>query len=51
MPKSQKHWDNRGKGQMWPGRLPSGELQSFYFPDDYPTFPGFFKGMALILEE
>ncbi len=51
MPKSRKHWDNQGKGRMWPGQLPSGESQSFYFCDDHPTSPGFFKGMALILEE
>src|SRR5882724_8756337 len=36
---------------MWPGKLPNGESQAFYFPDDHPSFPGFFKGMKLILEE
>ena len=27
------------------------ELQSFYFPDDHPTMPGWFKGMEEIIRE
>jgi hypothetical protein len=27
------------------------ELQQLYFPDDHPTHPGVFKGMAVLLEE
>ena len=28
-----------------------GELQPFYFPPDYPTMPGWFKGMEQIIRE
>ena len=38
------------KIRMKDGQLPSGEPQSFYFPEGHP-WPGVFKGMALILEE
>jgi hypothetical protein len=36
---------------MRPGRLPSGDVQSFYFLDDHPSMPGWFKGMELIIQE
>src|ERR1700679_4221293 len=26
------------------GRLPNGNVQPFYFPDDHPSMPGWFKG-------
>jgi hypothetical protein len=29
----------------------TGEPQSFYFPDDHPTMPGWFKGMEQILQK
>src|ERR1700735_5151221 len=29
----------------------TGENQSFYFPDDHPTMPGWFKGMEQIIRE
>ena len=29
----------------------TGESQSFYFPDDHPTMPGWFKGMEIIIQE
>lgn len=29
----------------------TGEPQSFYFPDDHPQFPGWFKGMEHIIRE
>jgi hypothetical protein len=29
----------------------TGESQSFYFPDDHPTMPGWFKGMEQIIQE
>ncbi|KAF8575281.1 hypothetical protein K439DRAFT_1623731, partial [Ramaria rubella] len=45
MPKFPKIW--LGKK----GTLPSGEPQSFYFSDDHPTMPGWFKGMKIIIEE
>jgi len=52
MPKFLKHWwGKNGKCQMRNGVLPNGEPQTFYFTDDHPQFPGFFKGMAKILEE
>jgi hypothetical protein len=28
-----------------------GQHQSFYFPDDHPNYPGWFKGMAQIIRE
>ena len=28
-----------------------GTPQSFYFPDDHPTYPGWFKGMENIIHE
>lgn len=37
--------------RMEPGKLPNGRPQSFYFPDDHQEYPGYFKGMAKILEE
>jgi hypothetical protein len=37
--------------QMEPGKLPDGRAQSFYFSDDHPDYPGWFKGMAEILRE
>ncbi|KAJ1299988.1 hypothetical protein OPQ81_003836 [Rhizoctonia solani] len=37
--------------RMEPGKLPDGRAQSFYFPNDHPTHPGWFKGMAEVLRE
>ncbi|KAF8574367.1 hypothetical protein K439DRAFT_1649791 [Ramaria rubella] len=52
MPKLAKHWHGKnGKCRMRNGTLPNGQPQEFYFPDDHPTTPGYFKGMKLILEE
>jgi hypothetical protein len=31
--------------------LPNGEMQSFYYEDDHPTMPGWFKGMEGIICE
>jgi len=31
--------------------LADGSIQSFYYPEDHPTMPGWFKGMQAILEE
>lgn len=36
---------------MQHGFLPNGEPQDLYFPDNHPTYPGQFKGMAQILSE
>jgi hypothetical protein len=38
--------------QMCDGTNPlTGEVQSFYFPDDHPTMPGWHKGMEQIIYE
>lgn len=37
--------------RMEDGRLPDGSRQSFYYPSDHPTYPGYFKGMKAILIE
>ncbi|KAJ7159143.1 hypothetical protein C8R43DRAFT_859265, partial [Mycena crocata] len=37
--------------RMRNGTLPNGDTQSFYFPDDHPTMPGWFKGMEQIIQE
>jgi hypothetical protein len=36
---------------MRQGQLPNGDVQLFYFPDDHPTMPGWFKGMEQIIQE
>jgi len=52
MPKFPKKWLGRsGKCIMQHGILPNGEAQDFYFLDDHPERPGWFKGMKLIIEE
>jgi hypothetical protein len=46
--------DTRGqdaKVRMEDGRLSDGTRQPFYFPNNHPTSPGWFKGMAEILRE
>jgi hypothetical protein len=46
--------DSQGKKirvRMEDGRFPDGTRQSFYFPNNHPQFPGWFKGMAEILRE
>ncbi|KIJ28737.1 hypothetical protein M422DRAFT_189388 [Sphaerobolus stellatus SS14] len=45
-------WSHHKDGpKMRPGRLPNGEIQSFYFSEDHPTMPGWFKGMEQIIRE
>jgi hypothetical protein len=45
-------WAHHSNGpRMRDGRLPNGETQSFYFPPDHPTTPGWFKGMEVIIRE
>ncbi|KAB5588530.1 hypothetical protein CTheo_8031 [Ceratobasidium theobromae] len=46
-----KNGDRVVPPRMEPGKLPDGRPQSFYFPDDHPTYPGYFKGMAQMLQE
>ena len=36
---------------MHHGTLPSGEYQLLYFPEDHDTYPGWFKGMEVIIRE
>lgn len=36
---------------MHSGTLPNGEPQSFYFPEDHPSMPNWFKGMETIIRE
>jgi hypothetical protein len=36
---------------MRSGKLPTGESQLFYFPEDHPSMPGWFKGMEQIIRE
>jgi len=40
-----------GRPHMRHGHLPSGDIQQFYFPDDHPFMPGWFKGMEQIIKE
>jgi hypothetical protein len=45
-------WAHHPNGpRMRPGILPNGQQQPFYFPDDHPTMPGWFKGMEVIIRE
>jgi hypothetical protein len=45
-------WTHHPNGpHMRHGTLPTGEIQSFYFPPDHPTMPGWFKGMEVIIHE
>jgi hypothetical protein len=37
--------------RMRSGTLPNGEPQPFYFPEDHPSMPGWFKGMEIIIWE
>lgn len=47
-----KDWTHRkGGAHMRNGQLPNGERQDFYFGDDHPTMPGWFKGMEQIIKE
>ncbi|KIJ31493.1 hypothetical protein M422DRAFT_266870 [Sphaerobolus stellatus SS14] len=51
LPKFQLWKGHDSQTRMRNGVLPNGESQSFYYPDDHPTMPGYFKGMSKILEE
>ena len=47
-----KGWTHfQGGARMRCGRLPNSESQLFYFLDDHPTMPGWFKGMEVIIRE
>lgn len=52
MPKFPKEgWTNKNGPRMRPTTLPDGRIQEFYFPDDHPRYPGYFKGMKVIIQE
>lgn len=36
---------------MWHSQFPNGNAQSFYFPDNHPSMPGWFKGMEKIIQK
>ena len=43
-------WTPHSNGpRMRSGTLPNGEPHSFYFPEDHPSMPGWFKGMEVIV--
>jgi hypothetical protein len=45
-------WTHHPEGpRMRPGLLANGERQDFYYPEDHPTMPGWFKGMEQIIRE
>jgi hypothetical protein len=45
-------WVHRkGGSRMRNTVLPNGDTQSFYFEEDHPTMPGWFKGMEQIIRE
>ena len=45
-----KGWVNHAGGpHICCGRLPTSESQSFYFADDHPSMPSWFKGMEQII--
>ena len=47
-----KSWTHFPGGPcMRSGNLPDGSPQHFYFPEDHPTMPGWFKGMEIIIRE
>jgi hypothetical protein len=50
---AKKSFSNHCKGgtQMKNSMFPNGKMQSFYYEDDHPTIPGWFKGMEQIICE
>lgn len=51
-PAPRKGWaHNPGSSRMRPSTLPNGKTQYFYFPEDHPTMPNWFKGMEVIIWE
>lgn len=44
-------WGKKGICKMQNGKLPNGDPQDFYYSDTDPLYPGYFKGMAKILQE
>lgn len=51
-PAPRKGWTHfPGGPRMRSGTLPNGDAQYFYFPEDHPTMPDWFKGMEIIIQE
>ena len=51
-PAPKEGWTHHTGGPcMHCGLLPTGQPQSFYYPEDHPLMPGWFKGMEQILCE
>ena len=51
-PAPREWWTHQPGGpHMRPSRLPTSKYQFFYFSDDHPTMPGWFKGMEQIIRE
>jgi len=51
MPKGPNNgWTHKGGARMRNGTF-CGQTQEFYFPEDHPTMPGWFKGMEVIIKE
>ena len=47
-----ERWTHHPNGsRMRSGTLPNGDPQSFYFSEDHPSMPGWFKGMEIIIRE
>jgi len=42
------HYPNSPR--MCNGILPNGEPQLFYFPEDHPSMPSWFKGMEIVID-
>lgn len=42
---------HKGGPRMRPTTLPNGQIQEFYFADDHPEYPGYFKGTEQIIRE
>jgi len=53
MPKNPKYgWSHHKDGpHIRATVLPNGNIQEFYFPDDHPQFPSYFKGMEQVIYE
>ena len=43
--------DRKKKIRMDDATFADGEKQSLYYPDDHPTYPGWFKGMKVLIQE
>src|ERR1700683_4589422 len=52
MPKQPKQdWTHHKDGSQMQNSTHAASVQEFYFPITYPTIPGWFKGMEIIIRE